>query len=51
MYHGRLYNRAVSLIIVDPRLLMEPFGNKPSFVPFNTAISFPLGAKNPFVAD
>uniref|UniRef100_A0A2N9FJS3 Uncharacterized protein n=1 Tax=Fagus sylvatica TaxID=28930 RepID=A0A2N9FJS3_FAGSY len=32
-YCGRLYNRAVSLIIVDPGLLVEPFGNKPSFVP------------------
>ena len=30
---------------------MEPFGDKPGFVPFNIAISFPLGSKNPFAAD
>ncbi len=51
MYRSGLYNRAVGLIIVDPGLLVEPFSDKPGFVSFNTAISFPLGSENPFAAD
>jgi hypothetical protein len=30
---------------------VEPFGDEPGFVPFNTAISFPLGSENPFAID
>ena len=30
---------------------MEPFGDKPCFVSFNTAISVPFGSENPFAAD
>jgi hypothetical protein len=46
-----LDNRTVCITKFNARLLMKPFGNKPSLISFNITIIFSFEAKNLFTAN